>query len=235
MHPSKIGYFVWCWNDAELLRKALPSFRKTTDVYLLGISNMATDGSRDVLDAYCDDVLSLDTPHSIPQCVNVGYNHVYEKGYSYLGWIHPDMSFAQKGWIHPLRNTLLMHSHIGRISPYNIGKYGPAPSRRIYPGAEAGCLIRRASWTEVGAFDERYVGCGGYEDWDIQRRFIAVGQACCITTASEMSHTHMGTRSKIDHTKRHEQWTHNQGVYGSKWGTFENAMAPDDWVDINLT
>ena len=232
--PAKVGYFIWCWNDQEWLNECLTTFRATTkDIYLVGILNASTDSSDLIYWEHCDLVMYNHESQSVSACVNKGYQILYDAGCEYLGFIHPDMKFEQQGWVDTLVRTLDTYPHIGRISPWNISR-DDLTVGFIHPGMEAGCLMRRESWTNIGPFDEAFIGCGGYEDWDMQRRFIAKGLANCVTPEARVWHRHAGTREKIDHAERHVMWIHNQYVYATKWNTYENAMAPDGWQDIHL-
>ena len=233
-----IGYFIWCWNDQEWLPECLGSFRRTTDdVFLVGISNGASDNSVRYLEQFCDLTITMMGRYSIAQCVNLGYQKLYDAGAAYMGFIHPDMRFVQDGWVEPLKDALDTYPQIAKISPQNTREDIPEQwllKKLIYPGAEAGQLMQRRIWSDIGPYDEQYIGCGGYEDWDMQQRIVEKGLACCMHSESKVWHAHAGTRMKVNEGERNEQWALNQQVYHNRWKVFDYVMAPSDWRDIPL-
>jgi GT2 family glycosyltransferase len=69
----------------------------------------------------------------------------------------------------------------------------------------------------VGLFDERFIKCGGYEDWDYNNRVLAEGYQVMITKGSVVWHPTMGTRKNHDES---ESGRKNAELYSQKWGPY---------------
>ncbi len=150
---------------------------------------------------------------SLARALNEGFDHFRRQGYDYIGWVHPDMRFDDPEWLNSLLLEMRMWPRVGKVCAANTRD--PLPAQLI-DGHEQCYIIRRSVLDEVGLFDEGYVGIGGYEDWDLNRRIVNAGWRVCISPRARVFHAGMGTRSKRDTTA---DQIANGERYRSKWGT----------------
>jgi len=132
-----------------------------------------------------------------------------------------------RGWLTNLIKALNCWPEVGKISPYNFqgpseqyndtiaAKFMNDNRDKCYPGHGGPWVMRKEVVEEVGYFDEGYVDCGGYEDWDYNNRLLTKGYRVMITRSSVVWHQGMGTRKHLDTRKAAVK---NAGLYASKWG-----------------
>ncbi len=166
--------------------------------------------------------------------LNVGINNLKNQGAKYICWIHADMKFPQENWIDVLVDRLERDPEIGKIAPDDV-KWGNQPERvgnncphvvsvemyervaeqrRKVHGDECDkCSLKNTCplW-----FCEKFIGIGGYEDWDLNAIIMDVGKKVIITPESKVDHEGMGTRQRRDTTGEAK---HNAGVYCSRYKT----------------
>jgi hypothetical protein len=152
---------------------------------------------------------------SLCESLNEGFSHFRERSFDYIGWIHPDMLFDDPEWLNGLLTELRCWPKVGKVCSANTRD--PLPATMI-DGHEQCYLIRRLALDEIGLFDEGYLGIGGYEDWDMNRRLINAGWRVVTTPRSLVYHVGMGTRSKRDTDADARA---NADYYFTKWGTRE--------------
>ncbi len=216
---NKIGIILTTMNQLELTKNAIKSLIQNTDYpyELVIVDNNSTDGTQDWVKQQGFDIIEFKQDTSLTEALNVGIRFFLNKetnGISYdIAWIHNDMIFYT-GWLTALVTYLEEHEECGRISSHNMRD--PLDGER--QGNELPFLIRGHVLKKIGLFDEKFIGIGGVEDWDINRRIIQDNFTVMITPESRVFHTGMATR-KLRDTDAEAQY--NMGVYFSKWGTYE--------------
>jgi len=92
------------------------------------------------------------------------------------------------------------------------------------PGNSCPWIIRKKALDELlirdGCyFDEQYEYCGGYEDWDLNRRLIDNGHKVLITTKARVKHEGMVSRKKPRKISAYSNAGRaNADRYTKKWG-----------------
>lgn len=138
----------------------------------------------------------------------------------YIGWFHPDM-VGHSGWESTLAQSMLEHQEAGKISAYNNRDCEEPHTQELYEGHEQCFLIRRGVLERVGLFDERFLGIGGYEDWDMNNRIREEGYKVLINPKSVVRHLGMYTRSQKDQSFFAQM---NRNYYYAKWGTYNERI-----------
>lgn len=138
----------------------------------------------------------------------------------YIGWFHPDMVGHPK-WLSVLVKSMIKNQEAGKMSAYNNRDVKNPPSTKPYSGHEQCYLIRRGVLERIGLFDERYMGIGGYEDWDMNNRIREEGFEVLIEPKSVVRHLGMFTRSQKDQSFFEQM---NRNYYYSKWGTYDERI-----------
>lgn len=228
MTDNYAGLLLITYNDEENLKKMLPSLEETIDyptvIYCLDFS---TDNSVELLSKFEANnknnniksmmIISqkLNYLPSLTETMNYGFRYLMSRQEcEYIGWIHPDM-LMKNYWLSRLVNTLEQRPDIGKICAYNNRDCENAPFAEPYPGHEQCYVVRRGVLLQTGLFDEKFIGIGGYEDWDLNRRIVQEGWKVCIDPNVHVLHKGMATRERRDTT---EEQIHNAGVYKAKWG-----------------
>jgi GT2 family glycosyltransferase len=226
--PPKVGLALLAKNDAELLPRCLETLRTTYGHFdVAAIDVGSTDNSQTLLAQEAAEPRAggrlellgvLEANASLAVALNTGFNHLRENGYDYIGWIHPDMRFDDPEWLTGLLHELRCWPKVGKVCAANTRD--PIPEA-IIDGHEQCYLIRRHVLDEIGLFDESFVGIGGYEDWDMNRRILNAGYRVVITPRAQVFHQGMATRSRRDTTAEQER---NRDLYLAKWGTLNAAV-----------
>lgn len=227
---NKIGLVLLTVDDAEILPKCLDSLALTStppEFSIIAIDINSSDNSVELLQEFQQssgiemDIVGTDEYVSLAEALNFGFDHFRQiEAFEYVGWIHPDMEFIQPEWLQVLWQELQDHEDIGKISAANFRD--PLPTELI-PGHEQCYILRKDILHKIGLFDERFVGIGGYEDWDLNKRIMmhsgpAGPYKVMITPNAYCQHTGMATRSRRD--TRPEQVQNGQYYY-QKWGTYD--------------
>jgi glycosyltransferase involved in cell wall biosynthesis len=230
MTENYAGLVLITYNDAENLPTMLESLNNTinypTVLYIVDLGSI--DSSTNIINNFMfSDTLNsniLDCAIATPihsdflEDLSITLN----KGFRYLmgrqeceliGWVHPDMVF-EEGWLSELVAGLEVHPEIGKLCAYNTRQPLPETDDLII-GQEQCYLIRRGVLYQVGLFDEKFVGIGGYEDWDMNNRIRQEGWKVAITPKSRVFHKGMATRERRDTSA---EQIHNADVYEKKWG-----------------
>lgn len=233
-----VGLLLLTFNDEAYLDQCFHTLADTVlmheeahiSVELLVIDCNSTDGSIDKLIEWKSklpfpvEIVASSEYTSLSETLNFGFDHfrVQEK-FRYVGWIHPDMEFVQPYWLFNLWRELQENEDWGKVCSANFRDMLPLEA---HPGQEQCFIMRKDILHKIGLFDEGYVGIGGYEDWDMNRRILmhsgpAGHYKVMITPKSWVMHHGMGTRSKRDTTG--EQIANSRHYY-SKWQTWEPAV-----------
>ncbi len=223
-----VGLFLTTYNQLTDTQKTLESLEKNTNYpFELVISdNASTDGTIGFLKAKGYPIIENEHPVDLAAALNQGMRYLLDKtNIHYIGWIHNDMTFYPN-WLSRLVDQIHRRKDIGKLAPDSLNRYGPDDpdfaekfmaehSDNCRPGNACPWLIRRAVIEKVGWFDERFVKCGGYEDWDYNNRILEAGYQVMITKGSVVWHPTMGTRQNHDET---EPGRMNAELYSQKWG-----------------
>ncbi len=157
----------------------------------------------------------------LSKALNAGIQHFIDMGMDYVGWVHPDMLFPQKDWLAVLVHLLGKDDSIGKLAPDDWGS-GRADMRagNACPWLIPTHVLEDQKLIHGFCFDEQFVHCGGYEDWDLNRRIMQRGKKVLITTQSKLKHEGMKSRAKPREQIKgyHNAGRINAGRYNAKWG-----------------
>lgn len=216
---NKIGIMLTTMNQLELTKKAIKSLIQNTKYpyELVIVDNNSNDGTQKWVKEQNFEIIEFKENTSLTEALNAGIRHFFNKeqyGISYdIAWVHNDMEFYPD-WLVGLVKYLDEHPECGRVSSHNMRD--PLAGERS--GNELPFLIRGHVFKTIGMFDEKYIGIGGREDWDLNNRIIQDNFTVMITPESRVLHKGMATRS-LRNTDA--EANHNAAVYYSKWGTYE--------------
>lgn len=168
--------------------------------------------------------------------LNLGIDYLLRKDLQYVSWIHADMEFPQENWAYFLMHRIFSDDSIGKMGP-NESKDKKKEERpgNTCPWVMSAEVLRKmpefrkeVHWQECREcvrkhlcrkyFCEKYIGIGGYEDWDFNKILVEKGYKILITPDAYVVHEGMGTRSRRDTNP--EAW-HNNGIYGKRFRTGE--------------
>jgi len=133
----------------------------------------------------------------ITVCLNLGIKAALDQGIEYVHWAHGDMYYLQDPtWYDVLRSTLQAYPEVMKICASNSRDEIHPP--RI--GQEQTWLMRTADFKQNPWlwFDERFIRCGGCEDYAQHLNILARGKLVCITPETTVMHRGMQTRSRYD-------------------------------------
>jgi len=227
--PGRPGIILTTYNFLEQTRRCLSSLRRatTTPYLLIAVDANSQDGTPQHLQVQGIPVIRNDEEISLSVALNQGIRFLLSQAsVSHIAWIHNDMLFF-RGWLEGLLQVLAAHPEVGKLAPYNLtgepGQYTDekvetfttAHAGRLQPGNGCPWIMPRHVVEEVGLFDEGYLRCGGYEDWDYNNRVLERGYQVAITWASAVWHQGMGTRRYVDQKGADR---YNAAYYERKWG-----------------
>lgn len=236
MTDAYVGLLLLTYNDYELTQSCLNTLVSTLDypVVLHCLDQHSTDGTFEYLkenlpkyqerNSYLKVVTLEQTDSLIDLSLAMNKSFEYLMGRQeceYIGWIHPDM-FFHTPWLRDLVDHINDNPWIGKLCAYNPRDAANPPYGTFYPGQEQCYITRRGVLLKVGLFDERFVGIGGYEDWDLNRRIANEGWQVCIDPFVPVLHVGMQTRAKRNTS---QEQGHNAGVYRSKWGDTKEVVS----------
>lgn len=215
---NRTGIILTTFNQLELTKKALASLiENTADYDLIVVDNNSTDGTQQWIKDQGFNIIEFREYTSLTKALNAGINYFFDReNYDLkynICWIHNDMTFFPK-WLDALEEYLETHHECGKVSSHNM-RDPLAPERS---GNELPCLMRGATLKLVGLFDERYIGIGGREDWDMNNRIVDSNQTVMITPESRVYHIGMATRSLRN---TNDEANYNANIYFQKWGTYD--------------
>lgn len=229
MSDNYVGLVLVTYNDDDNLLKCTDSLDKTLDypTDIIAIDLGSTDDTLEILEYYTGnpgrinsniksfELIRKPKLEALTRTLNYGFQYLMRRQEcEYIGWVHPDMVF-EDCWLTQLVATLMNHPEVGKINSFNT-RNGEPSIEEVYEGHEQCYLIPRGVLLKIGLFDEQFLGCGGYEDWDLNSRIRQEGYKVAIQPKSRVYHQGMGTRSKSDNSF-FEQYNLKQ--YEKKWGT----------------
>lgn len=217
----RTGIILTTYNLLDLTKKALISLiENTADYDLVIVDNNSTDGTQQWVKDQGLNIIEFTEDTSLTKALNAGINYFFDRETNDVQynvcWIHNDMTFFPR-WLDALEEYLEQHPECGKVASHNM-RDALAPERS---GNELPCLMRGHTLKKIGLFDERFIGIGGREDWDMNNRIIDNNQTVMITPESKVFHVGMATRS-LRNTDPEAQ--HNAGVYFSKYGTYDSKV-----------
>jgi len=235
------GLFMTTFNCVEKTKEAARSLRDNTLVpfELVLIDNHSTDETDEWAKANDIVVIKDDVGDNLASALNQGIRYFCDKDVEYIGWIHNDMIFYS-GWLKCLTQFQKDTGILGKFSLANANHYGvpeaeclhrmdTALSKKNDDGSDRAwqyhegnecpwiCTVNVFNDWEV-FFDVGYVGIGGYEDWDLNRRIMGKGGKVIIVDDAWLWHEGMGTRKNLT---QQEEAIQNSKYYHKKWGTSE--------------
>jgi hypothetical protein len=145
----------------------------------------------------------------LSRCLNIGIDYCIAQGAEYISWLHGDFHYDDLNWFVTLRNTLIAYPHILKICASN--SRDPILGWRI--GQEQSWLIKSESFQLFPwlYFDERFIRCGGCEDYMQHLNILFRALLCVITPEATIFHKGAQTRGKYD-TNPHQIF--NQSLFG---------------------
>lgn len=223
-----VGIVLTTFNFLDKTRACLGSLRRATThpSKLLVVDNCSTDGTQDFLRDAGIETIGNGAEVSLTCALNQGLRRLLgDPDVSFIAWIHNDMRFF-RGW---LENLVRMASRpeIGKLAPWNVSgdpaQYNDEWAARFmadhreefHPGNNCPWIMRKDVVERAGLFDERFIKCGGWEDWDYNNRVLDCGFRVGTTGASVVWHEGMGTRNYVDNR---DACQYNASVYAEKWG-----------------
>ncbi|MEJ8545131.1 glycosyltransferase family 2 protein [Brevibacillus borstelensis] len=223
-----VGLMLTTYNQLEDTKHTLQSLRQNTShpYRLVIVDNASTDGTVAYLKENGYRLVENEQPVSLTEALNQGITYfLADPEITHIGWIHNDMEFYPK-WLERLIDFLQDKKDIGKLAPVSLHLFGPndpqfaeefmaSNSGVSYPGNTCPWIMPREVIEKVGLFDERFVKCGGYEDWDYNNRILEAGYNVLITQGSTVWHPAMGTRKNHDES---ESSGKNAELYFRKWG-----------------
>lgn len=197
--------------------------------------NGSNDGTGDYLRGMGIELIGSMHPTDYSKILNMGLRYFMESGhYRYICAIHNDMLFFDDGWLERLADFMERHRDVGKLSPENIPSMEKAFRYKeqiglltsewrddFRPGNQSPWILRREVVERVGLFDEGYLLCGGYEDWDYNNRILRTGYKVGITRYSHVVHFAMGTRKYDSREEAEKASLYNRSLYCQRWGTTE--------------
>lgn len=224
-----VGLMLTTYNQLEDTITTLSSLEQTTEIpyKLVIVDNASTDGTISYLREKGYHIIENKQPVCLTVALNQGVRYLLsDTGIQYIGWIHNDMTFYSK-WLSRLVNYLTRNPRIGKLAPVSLHLFGPNEANfaedfmlqnqgGFYPGNTCPWIMPREVIEKVGLFDERFIQCGGYEDWDYNNRILQAGYEVIITQGSVVWHPAMGTRKNHDET---DSAQFNSELYYQKWRT----------------
>lgn len=214
-----VGIMLTTMNLLSMTKATLKSLMENTQGYeLVVVDNNSNDGTQEWIKEQGIAIIEFHEQTDLTVALNAGIRHFFnketpEKFYD-VCWIHNDMSFYP-GWLDALVKYLEEHPECGKVASHNM-RDPLAPER---PGNELPCLIRGHALKKIGLYDERFIGIGGREDWDLNNRMLDNHFTVMITPESKVYHVGMATRSLRN---TNPEADHNSMVYFSKYGTYDS-------------
>lgn len=216
---NTVGIMLTTMNQLELTKKAIKSLIQNTSYpyELVIVDNNSNDGTQEWVKEQGFEIIEFKENTSLTEALNAGIRFFLNKENEFkaydIAWIHNDMEFYPN-WLTALVKYLEEHPECGRVSSHNM-RDPLAPERS---GNELPFLIRGHIFKTIGMFDEKFIGIGGREDWDLNNRIIQDNFTVMITPESRVLHKGMGTRS-LRNTDAEANF--NASVYYNKWGTYD--------------
>ena len=142
-------------------------------------------------------------------CLNLGILACVQAGCEYITWVHGDFHYDDPAWYDTLRYTLEAYPEITKLCAANSRD-------EIHPPR----IMQEQSWLMRSRdflanpwlfFDERFLRCGGCEDYAQSLQILARGKLVVVTPEATVFHAGMQTRGKYD-TSEHQRY--NQGIFG---------------------
>lgn len=226
---ENVGLILIVKNETEILSKMLHSLMSTIDypthIFIQAIQ--ANDETREILDFFYQKSLEKENGYissvevqwepeniDLTKSLNMGIVNLLDKeDIGFIGWVHSDMLFTPS-WLGILVNTMTTHQEIGKLSAFNNRDREP-DTTELYEGDEQCYLVRRGVFQRIGLFDERFLRCGGYEDWDLSNRIREEGFKVMIDPNSIVWHEGTYTRRQTEQTFFEQM---NKTYYEKKWG-----------------
>lgn len=218
----QVGLILTTYDDMPEVRDACASLIATADTFPFLV--IAVDaGSKDhTLDFLKNRSISVISPIThLSEALNMGIDYFIDTGVRYVGWVHPDMLFPQKDWLAVLVRLLEEDDSIGKLAPDGWeSNEEDMRAGNACPWLIPASVLKEQKQEHGFYFDEQFLYCGGYEDWDLNRRIMQRGKKVLITTQSKLKHEGMKSRAKphADVEDYHNAGRINAGKYNAKWG-----------------
>jgi len=178
-----VGMILITLDFLHNTRECIASLQRATSYpYVLTVvDNASTDSTCDFLEQNGIEVIRNPSRVHLSVALNQGLRRQLARPeVDCVCWIHNDMRFYP-GWLENLVREFGSDPRIGKLAPYNILNEGRADeafalefmaahrgqARQAY---EVPWVMPRRVVEQVGFYDEGYLACGGYEEWDYNNR-----------------------------------------------------------------
>lgn len=233
-----VGFLVVSYNDLELSKKMYPSLVSSmppgTAWGLQVVDGGSTDGSLDFW-SRVSPVIGPGNEHmkvfypnrededykKLSVCLNDGIAaFLRNTQINYVCHIHPDMEFPEVGWAEKMLEHMQKNQDVAKLGVRIMGQDDGAgdSSGNQCPWMMHRSILEQLIEKDGFVFDEKYIGIGGYEDWDLARRLVAMNHRVWITNDTRVKHIGAGTRFGPGRNTNPEMH-HNAMLYQQKWGT----------------
>lgn len=200
--PRNVGLVLLTWDNSRDLKECLASLATTRQPFKLClVDNGSNDDSVQQVRDFAEEndvplLFYIETDQSLATALNTGFNsHMIDDEIDYIGWIHPDMTFERNTWLECLRHAMDTHPEIAKLGSADLND--GVRSEDPWPANSQCYLIRKSALQTVGLFNESFLACGGFEDWEHNFRLLKVGKVLVWPT-SLIRHNSMSTRSQHD-------------------------------------
>lgn len=233
-----VGFLIVSYNDLKLSEKMWPSLVSSmpanTAYGIQVVDGGSTDGStkfwwtKSSIIGPCEEKTFETFPNRKPEdyrslavCLNDGITAFLKNmQINYICHIHPDMEFPEEGWSQKMVDVMRKNPDIGKLAVRIAGADDGAGDG---PGNQCPWMMHRSTLEKLiekdgYVFDEKYIGIGGYEDWDLARRLVNMNQRVWITNDTRVKHVGAGTRFGEGRNTNREM-AHNAAYYQQKWNT----------------
>lgn len=166
-----------------------------------------------VPEAYYIVKIDGDKVPDLSTCLNRGIQTCIEAGVEYIHWCHGDFKYTDPFWFKRLRDFLVDNPQVlkacasnsrDEIHPLRIGQ----EQTHVYRAID----FLKYPWL---FFDQRYIRCGGSEDYAQHLNLLARGYLICITPSTSIFHKGAQTRGKYNTNK---EALINQGIFAELTG-----------------
>jgi len=236
-----LGVFVISYNDIKLLPDMYTSFVNNMPTgmpySMLGLDVGSNDGSfdylqermftihknnRDTWDSIIIGFKDEDFKH-LSRCLNFGFELLMKNKCTHILWLHPDVKSIQQGWTDVLMNYMNNNPKIAKLAPRIKGVDETAQDDigNACPFIITADICQKLKDKYGYIYDPEYIGIGGYEDWDINKRIVDLGYDVYITNKAAVEHEGMGTRKNMDTVLEQK---YNSNIYYKKYGTYKSFI-----------
>jgi GT2 family glycosyltransferase len=244
MTQPRASIVIPVFNQLHHTKKCLETLladQHRPDYEIIVVNNGSSDGTREYLDDLSGRLAGSgrDVLRAIHNAENRGVAPAWNQGASAstgnpIAILNNDIVLTD-GWLQGCVEALDRHG-LAMVSPfagteelnYDLAQKGrrftATNGSRLWRTYDFCCVVlRRSTWEQIGAFDEKFL-VGGYEDTDYAYRLRAAKLEYGVTGASYIHH--FGSQTLGEFKKRGDKHAaHNRDYFISKWGEDPSRFA----------